>query len=188
MGKERREKSILVGVLCAVILFMAIGFASIGSNLKIEGEASIGQTWDVQITSIERKSGVGTTGAVDAEQTPVVNAGTTAIFNVSLTQPGDYAVYTVTVENKGSIAAKLDSIVETIQSVDDGGSAAIIYTLTPAADTLQGSTLASGATTTFDVKVEYDSNAVGDAKPTQGAKRTYTLALNYGQDTSNAGA
>lgn len=187
MGKERREKSILVGVLCAVILFMAIGFASISANLKIEGSATIGETWDVQITNIVRKTDVGTTGAVDADQTPVVNAGTTAIFNVSLTQPGDYAVYTVTVENKGTIDAKLEKVVETIQAVENGGSAAINYTLTPSATSLQGTTLAAGKTTTFDVKVEYLSTAVGNQKPTADASRTYTLTLDYVQDTS-AGA
>lgn len=187
MGKERREKSILVGVLCAVILFMAIGFAGISSQLKIEGEASIGETWNVEIASIVRKADVGTSGAIDATDTPVLTSATTAIFNVSLTQPGDYVVYTVTVENKGTIDAKLDAVAETIQAIENGGSAAINYTLTPSATSLQGTTLAAGKTTTFDVKVEYDSNAVGANAPTQGAKRTYTLTLDYVQDTS-AGA
>ena len=184
MGKERREKSILVGVLCAVILFMAIGFAGISSQLKIEGEASIGDVWNVQITNITKKSA--TDGVTEVSGFPK-NTATTANFNVQLSQPGDNAVYTITVENKGTIAAKLDVVTELEQAIDAGGSAAIEYTLEPTATALQGTALAAGESKTFDVKVEYLSTAIGEAAPTQGAKRTYSVTLDYVQDTS-AGA
>lgn len=182
MGKERREKSILVGVLCAVILFMAIGFASIGSQLKIEGEAAIGETWNVQITNITKKEA--SAGVTETATFPKFSA-TTANFDVQLSQPGDYAIYTITVSNLGSIDAKLDLITELKQATDaqGGGSPAIEYTLLDSSNK-QGDALANtNGVHTFDVKVEYLSTAVGEAAPTQGASRTYSVTLDYGQDT-----
>ncbi len=179
MGKERREKSVLIGVLCAVILFMAIGFASIGAQLKIEGGASIGETWNVQITGISKKSA--TAGVVETTNFPTFSA-TTASFDVQLTEPGDNAVYTVTVSNLGSIDAKLNLITELEQA---DGSAAIKYTLIPAEGSEQGTSLAHGETDTFDVKVEYLSTAVGENAPSADASKSYTVTLDYIQDTTN---
>ena len=100
MERERRNKSLLIGVLCSVILFMAIGFAAIGAQLNITAGATISDTWNVQITGIVKKdSSAGVVETADPSFT-----ATTANFNVSLKQPGDYAVYTVTVENAGIIS------------------------------------------------------------------------------------
>lgn len=187
MGKERREKSILVGVLCAVILFMAIGFAGIGSQLKIEGEASIGDTWNVQITGIAKKEA--SDGVVETATYPNFTANS-ANFNVQLSQPGDYAIYTVTVKNLGTIDAVLNVLTEFEQATtgDNAGSPAIEYTLLTDSSNAQGETLANtSGVHTFDIKVEYLSTAVGTNAPTQGAARSYTLTLDYAQDTS-AGA
>ena len=178
MESERKSKGIIIGVLCAVIVFMSIGFAALSSQLKINGNATISDTWNVQITNIEKKES--STGVTETSQ-PTFTA-TTANFNVSLKEPGDYAIYTVTVKNTGSIDAVLTQMTKT---EGEGGSAAIIYTVTPAAGSEQGSTLAkTNGTHTFDVKAEYDAHATGASAPEVGASKSLTVVLDYNQKTA----
>ena len=178
MESERKSKGIIIGVLCAVIVFMSIGFAALSSQLTINGNATISDTWNVQITNIEKKEG--STGAT-ATSDPTYTA-TTANFNVSLKEPGDYAIYTVTVKNTGSLDAVLTRITE---AEGEGGSAAIKYTVTPAAGSEQGSDLPkTTGTHTFDVKVEYLSTAVGENAPEANASKSLTVTLDYNQKTA----
>lgn len=178
MESERKSKGIIIGVLCAVIVFMSIGFAALSSQLTINANATISDTWNVQITNIVKKES--STGVTETAQ-PTFTA-TTANFNVSLKEPGDYAVYTVTVKNTGSLDAILSKITET---EGEGGSAAIKYTVTPAAGSEQGSDLAKETGThTFDVKVEYDATATGEHAPTAGASKSLTVVLDYNQKTA----
>lgn len=178
MESERKSKGIIIGVLCAVIVFMSIGFAALSSQLKINGNATISDTWNVQITNIEKKEA--STGAT-ATSDPTYTA-TTANFNVSLKEPGDYAIYTVTVKNTGSLDAVLTQITE---NEGEGGSAAIKYTVTPGAGSEQGSTLAkTNGIHTFDVKVEYLSTAVGENAPDANASKSLSVTLDYNQKTA----
>ena len=178
MESERKSKGIIIGVLCAVIVFMSIGFAALSSQLTINGNATISDTWNVQITNIEKKEA--STGAT-ATSDPTYTA-TTANFNVSLKEPGDYAIYTVTVKNTGSLDAVLTQITE---NEGEGGSAAIKYTVTPGAGSEQGSTLAkTNGIHTFDVKVEYLSTAVGENAPKANASKSLSVTLDYNQKTA----
>lgn len=178
MESERKSKGIIIGVLCAVIVFMSIGFAALSSQLTINGNATISDTWNVQITNIEKKES--STGVTETDQP--THTATTANFNVSLKEPGDYAIYTVTVKNTGSLDAVLTRITET---EGEGGSAAIKYTVTPAAGSQQGSDLPkTTGTHTFDVKVEYLSTAVGENAPEVGASKSLTVTLDYNQKTA----
>ena len=175
MESERKSKGIIIGVLCAVIVFMSIGFAALSSQLTINGNATISDTWNVQITNIEKKEG--STGVTETSQP--THTATTANFNVSLKEPGDYAIYTVTVKNTGSLDAVLTTITET---EGEGGSAAIKYTVTPAAGSEQGSDLPkTTGTHTFDVKVEYLSTAVGENAPEANASKSLSVTLDYNQ-------
>ncbi|MDD6480102.1 MAG: hypothetical protein PUF22_02350 [Clostridium sp.] len=178
MESERKSKGIIIGVLCAVIVFMSIGFAALSSQLKINGNATISDTWNVQIASITKKEG--STGVTETAQP--THTATTANFNVSLKEPGDYAIYTVTVKNTGSLDAVLTQITE---NEGEGGSAAIKYTVTPGAGSEQGSTLAkTNGIHTFDVKVEYLSTAVGENAPDANASKSLSVTLDYNQKTA----
>ena len=178
MESERKSKGIIIGVLCAVIVFMSIGFATLSSQLKINGNATISDTWNVQIASITKKEG--STGVTETAQP--THTATTANFNVSLKEPGDYAIYTVTVKNTGSLDAVLTQITE---NEGEGGSAAIKYTVTPGAGSEQGSTLPkTNGIHTFDVKVEYLSTAVGENAPEANASKSLSVTLDYSQKTA----
>lgn len=178
MESERKSKGIIIGVLCAVIVFMSIGFAALSSQLTINGNATISDTWNVQITDIVKKES--STGVT--ETASPTHTATTANFNVSLKEPGDYAIYTVTVKNTGSLDAVLTRITE---NEGEGGSAAIKYTVTPGAGSEQGSDLPkTTGTHTFDVKVEYNANAVGENAPEAGASKSLSVVLDYNQKTA----
>ena len=178
MESERKSKGIIIGVLCAVIVFMSIGFAALSAQLTISGNATISDTWNVQIASITKKE---SSDGVNETYQPTFTA-TTANFNVSLKEPGDYAIYTVTVKNTGSLDAVLTTITET---EGEGGSAAIKYTVTPGAGSEQGSTLAkTNGIHTFDVKVEYLSTAVGENAPAANASKSLSVTLDYNQKTA----
>ena len=178
MESERKSKGIIIGVLCAVIVFMSIGFAALSSQLTIRGNATISDTWNVHITNIEKKES--STGVTETAQP--TRTATTANFNVSLKEPGDYAIYTVTVKNTGSLDAVLTQITE---NEGEGGSAAIKYTVTPGAGSEQGSTLAkTNGIHTFDVKVEYLSTAVGENAPEANASKSLSVTLDYNQKTA----
>lgn len=138
-------RNIIIGALLIAVITMAVGYSAFATQLEINGNAEIVGEWNVEITKIEATT---VTGQADAG-TPTFTK-TTAEFDADLKQPGDSVVYTITVENKGSIDATLANYTMTPQA---DGSPAILYTYTePAED------LAAGGTTTFTVTVTYDAN------------------------------
>ena len=174
MLEERKSNTLLIGILITLIVLMSIGFATLSANLTINSEASVAGTWDVRITQVTKIDL--STGAVELAGNEVKDAGTTAVFNVTLDQPGDYAIFNVTVENNGTIDAKLKEITPT-----ETGDAALKYTVTPLDGVAKDSVLDGDKPHVFQVKVEYLTTATGDNAPEAGAKRNLTLVLDYEQ-------
>lgn len=174
MNNERKGKNIIIGLLCATIVFMGIGFAALSSVLTINGTANIASTWNVKITNITVQD---TTGKAEAG-TPTYNA-TSANFTTTLNEPGDSVTYEVTVTNGGTIDAVLASASEGFTNSDDD---AIEYTLAES-NPATNSKLESGQTQKFVVTATYKATAVGDKAPT-GDKLTkdFSLQLTYNQD------
>lgn len=164
-------KSLIIVVLLVSLLVMSVGYAAFAQTLNINGDATITGEWDVEIISIEP---VYTGFASDTEDNPIFTS-TTAIFDTILTQPGDAATYTITVKNKGTLDAKLNSITLV---PEETGSPAIIYNVVSKPE--EGSVLAAGATTTVVIKVEYDSTV--EEVPENTTKKI-TGVLNYVQNT-----
>lgn len=164
------KKNILIGALLFTIVVMAVGYAAFAQTLTINGNAKISGEWDVEITGIT-SSKVGTADA----GTPTFTAAT-ATFDASLAKPGDSVTYTVTVENKGNIDAKLSDITLSPQATPDG-SDAILYTIE--SQPSKGDVLAAGDTTTVEIKATYDptSTSIPSVKT-----RTFTGTLEYVQN------
>ena len=139
------SKGLFVVGLLAIILVMSVGYATFTTDLKINGSAEITGEWDVQIIGIEATTVNGSASA----GTPTFNA-TSATFDADLVKPGDSVTYTVTIENKGSIAATLAGTTFTEQL---DGSPAIIYSHTEPAKSLE-----AGAKTTMTVTATYDES------------------------------
>lgn len=146
--KKNDKKNIVITALVAVIVLMGVGYAAFATTLNINGKATISGDWDVEITGIKAEH---TGTATDATE-PSFTA-TTATFDAKLLAPGDSSTYTITVENKGNIDAKLNSINLTPQD-DTTGSPAIKYTVV--SQPVKESVLASGDSTTVVIKAEYD--------------------------------
>ena len=162
------KKKVMVGILSVLVCIMTVGYALLAQELTINGRASIDSTWKVEITNITSKDIVG--GAVNKVD-PTYTA-TTANFSVGLTQPGDSITYDITVTNKGT----LDAVVESI-NVDKGDNPAIVYTTS---GLKRGTKLAkNNGTNTLTVKVDYDSSAT--SQPTS-TTNDITVTINYQQD------
>ena len=141
------NKKIMITVLSVLVVAMAVGYALLAQELTINGTASIDSTWRVEITDISSKEVVG--DAVN--KTNPTYTATTTNFSVGLTQPGDSITYDITVTNKGT----LDAVVESI-NVDIVSNPAIIYTTSGLS---RGDKISkNNGTNTLTIKVDYDSN------------------------------
>lgn len=188
MEKRKDKKTLIIISLVLSIISIAIGYASLAQNLNIIGTADISKAeWDVKITSIVLNSedSVGITEAPDtptlenaAGQTSTIE-GTTARFSVDLAYPGAKAIYTVTVTNNGTIAAKLKSITDlTSKNAEDP--AQIKFTITgPAPNT----TVNASGTQVFTVTAEWvaSNNAEVPDEIPEATSKTATITLNYEQ-------
>lgn len=184
MERKRDYKVLVIVGLLFAICFMAAGFAALGQQLTVNGTATIADAeWNVKIVSIEEtaksisptevdpSTQVGEeTGTTKAESLTV--GSTTASFNVQLNAPGDYAEFTVTVKNLGTIAAKLDAL--TLAQSEEPSQ--IVYSVTPA-DATSATELAADGTETYVIRVEWTA---GTDIPTTSSK-TATLTLDYVQ-------
>lgn len=178
MNSERKGRNIVIGLLCAIIVLMGVGFAALFSELEIKGSTSLSNTWNVQITDIEVES---TTGKANAG-TPTPT-GTTANFNATLEEPGDSVTYKVTVTNGGSINAVLTTVSNGFTNLETD---AIEYTLSEV-NPKKNDKLASGDVHTFYVTAAYKENATGENAPTEEEKtKAFSLQLKYEQDLTQA--
>ena len=163
----RDKKKIVIGVLCALVGIMAVGYAALATRLNITGTASIDSTWKVEITNITESNIV---GDATSKETPSYTA-TTANFSVGLIQPGDSITYDIEISNLGTLKAKVDSI-NVIMDEND----AITYTTEGLAE---GDTLGVNEKDTLSVTVAYNSEVT--SQPTNTAK-DITVTINYVQD------
>ena len=161
------KKKIVIGVLCALVGVMAVGYAALAQQLNITGTASIDSTWKVEITNISERDIV---GDATSKEVPSYTA-TTANFSVGLIQPGDSITYDIEVSNLGTLAAKVDSI-DVIMDEND----AIVYTTE---GIKAGDKLGVDEKDTLSVTVAYDPEVT--TQPENTAK-DITVSINYVQD------
>ena len=164
----KNNKKTIITVLSVLVVAMAVGYALLAQELTINGSASIDSTWRVEITNIASKDVVG--DAVN--KTDPSYTATTANFSVGFTQPGDSITYDITVTNKGT----LDAVVESI-NVNKGDNPAITYTTSglKRGDKI----LKNNGTNTLTIKVDYDSSVTSQPASTT---NDITVTINYGQD------
>jgi len=164
---EKRKRNIVIGALCGVLLLMVVGYAAFSSILNIKGTTNISSNWDIRITNVESKNVVGS--ASNAEDPEWDNL--TATFKTNLEVPGDSIEYDVTVENKGTLNAKLDKI-----NMTASNNPAIKFTAT---GLKEGDKLNAGSSAVLTVKVEYDKDVT--SQPTN-TIASLQVTLDYVQD------
>jgi len=162
-----KEKGLLIGMLCTVVIVMAVAFASFNTTLKINGTASITSTWSVAFIE---------DGSSCSDGSKITISGTTATFAVNLESPGDSVTCNLTVQNSGTLDAKLSSIIAT-----PDGNAPITFTVTPTtADLATRPVLAANNDTeVITVVTTYDADTEGQPKDIQ---NTILVKANYVQN------
>lgn len=182
MEKERKQKKrFSVVILLVLLLGITIGFAALTASLNITGTSTISSaSWDVHFQNIQV-----TTGSVTAVTAPTISAnGLSISYEVALAEPGDFYEFKVDVKNAGSVAAKLSAL-PTLGGVDTAQDVYTNYTFThgdgTAITTLANETLAAGATKTYKVRVEFDSNVNANQLPTSAQELTLTVGMSYEQ-------
>ncbi len=166
-----KKKNYLIVALFIAIVAMSIGYAALAQVLTINGTANIDAKWDISITDIQVLNQVGATD----KQLPT-HTNTTATFNVDLAYPGSSSTYLITVENKGTINAKLSEIT----GIDDANSANPTKIQYSVKKSDLNDELNVGESKTFEIKVEWlssdeDKNIISESK-------TATIGLNYIQN------
>ena len=190
MNSKEERKNIIIGSLIVAIVTMAIGYAVLSQQLKINGTANISGDWDVRMTNITEGTPSNSAGATvtATNVTPaVIESSKTAKFSVAFKTPGDTMEYDITVSNSGSLDAKLSNVVVAATD-DDGGTLeltevnGINYEITidgKSVEEAKNDVLTnSGGHSTIHVKVYWDQNAT--AVPTNAIKKL-SVTLDYEQ-------
>ena len=165
----KKRKDVIIVVLMIMVVVMGIAYSALSSSLRVEGTSNIASDFNVRITNIAFKAG----SSKDATDVSTSGVGsTTASFKTNLKKPGSYAVYDVTVENKGNLNAVLNDLV--LNQPSDSK-----FSLTTSGIT-ESSKLPSSDTVTFQVKIEWLSSA--NTIPEEDI--TFSVDLDYGQDTN----
>ena len=101
----RRKNKNLILVLLLVIVGGIVGYAALRTNLTINGETTVAKnTWSVKFTTITEVKNDGT-----IVTNPTVTGDTALTFAEKLNTPGDEYIFTVKVENQGTIDAMLSA-------------------------------------------------------------------------------
>ncbi len=148
----KKKKSVIIFIFLVTLLFLTVGYSSFATDYDIKGIAEITGIWNVKITGVTIEA-VDETCLSDEYCDPGTPefTDTSVTFNAKLAKPGNTITYRITIENAGTIEAKLDKIVYDLDN--DTGSSAIYYTATSPQEILK-----KGETTSFIVQVEYDKD------------------------------
>ena len=193
-ASEKRKNNILIGVLLGVVVLMGIAYAAFASNLNITGTSSMSENWCIGFDST-RTSDYEATAGISGGTVPTGsmsfsgdscggNLKTTASLNASFKQPGDKVEYTLTIGNKGTLAAAIESI-----NVD-GDSVTSDTTITKGnikyiIEMPLSTSLAVNATTTMKVTAMFQNDT--DISSSTNEEQTISIAINAVQDDGNGG-
>ena len=130
---------------------MIVGYAAFSTNLTIKGTSKVTSNWDIRITNV-------TDGISKGEAKNTVKPSWTAqkaSMEADLYQKGDSMEYEVTIENKGTLDAKLNDI---LTNIKNSNSEAILITFS---GYTKGEVLESGQSKKVKVKIEYNPEYEG---------------------------
>ena len=131
---------------------MTIVYAAFQTKLEVKGTSKVTSNWDIEITNVTNGTPV---GSGENAQTPTWTM-TTASMEANLYNKGDAMEYDVTIENKGSIDAKLNDI---LTNVEKENNEAVLITFS---GYTKGEILKAGSTKLIHVKIEYNPNYEGE--------------------------
>ena len=193
-ASEKRKNNIIIGVLLGVVVLMGIAYAAFASNLNITGTSSMSENWCIGFDSTRTsdytaqagiQGGTVPTGSMSfSGDSCGGNLKTIASLNASFKQPGDKVEYTLTIGNKGTLAAAIESIEV------DGDSVTSDTTITKGnikyiIEMPESTSLAVNATTTMKVTAMFQNDT--DISSSTNEQQTISIGVNAVQDDGNGG-
>ena len=91
---------------------ITVGYAAFQTNFNIKGNAQITSNWDIRITNVTESNKTGS----GISTTPPTWTHLTASMEADLYEKGDSVEYDITIENKGTLDAKLENIISNVKS------------------------------------------------------------------------
>lgn len=163
---DRKNKLIVVmSIFVLLLLLIYLLFLQMTNNGNLSNSK-----WNVKITGITENY----TGTAN-EQSNSSYTDTTATFNTKLSEYGDSKTYTVSIENKGSVDAKLDNVQFTSPDYKE---TPIIYSIESEPD----SVLVSGQSTKIVVKAFFDDKLIAkqiESLSPEEKLKTVSLKIKY---------
>lgn len=141
-----RRNTTIILFLCVCVVALTIGYAAFSQNIDINTNVTLESSWDVKFSSIVKSASTGSAYEVESPSF----TDNIARFNVGFLYKDDSITYDVTVQNNGTIYAKVDAITPTTT-----GSTAIAFTNTAT----NGICINPGESYTFTVTAAYTNPA-----------------------------
>ncbi len=152
MHRGKKKRNIIILSLVGVLLCMVVGYAAFNTELKISGTSKVTSNWDIRITNVTDGTPTGSAkNTVKPSWTTL-----TASMEADLYKKGDAMEYDVTIENRGTLDAKLNDILTNTQN---SNSEAVIITFS---GYTKGEVLEHGKSKLVHVKIEYNPNYEGE--------------------------
>ena len=100
----------IIIILCITIIFMGIGFILLSINLN--NEKTKKDNFDVSFTSIDKKSSIMGSNIEPIGNAKIIENSSEIDMSFTMNSIHDELVYIATIENKGTISAKIVDIIE----------------------------------------------------------------------------
>ena len=152
---------------------MVVGYAAFQTRLEIKGTSKVTSNWDIEITNVT--SGT-PTGSAENAVAPDWDK-LTASMEANLYDKGDAMEYDVTIENKGTIDAKLNDI---LTNLKNSNSDAVIITFS---GYTKGEVLKAKESKLIHVKIAYNPDYDGEETSSE-----VTIDFDYTQDNKSEDA
>lgn len=179
-----KKKKYMVILLIIVITCISIGYASISSNILINGTAIIqNKKWKIYFDNVNiNEQSVST----KVEPETVENNTISIEYEVDLTKPGDFHEFTVDIVNDGDLTAVLDEFF--ITELTDVQKKYLNYTVkyNDGNAIAKNDTVAAHSSEKILVKIEYLKDVTSADLPTADEAISLNVELTYVPESSNS--
>ena len=148
---------------------MVVGYAAFQTQLKVSGTSKVTSNWDIEITNVTPGT---PTGSAENAVAPSYDK-LWASMEANLYNKGDAMEYDVTIENKGTLDAKLNDI---ITNLDNSNNEAVIITFS---GYTKGEVLKAKNSKIIHVKIEYNPEYEGGETSSE-----VEINFDYGQNNN----
>ena len=175
--KYNYKRTFFAMFLFLLLLSFFVGYSYLTTNLSIDGVSNVKSArWDVHFENVQVKE-----GSVSAA-TPTISNQTTASFNATLEEPGDFYEFTLDVVNDGTLDAKIGNInITPILTEEQKEYFSYTVTYVDGIEIAYGDALNVGATETILIRVEYKQNDDNSLYPDEDVEFDFSVNLDYEQ-------